>query len=38
VLIVIYERWTNTHYDSVVADSQQERLDRRNAGDGREGR
>jgi uncharacterized membrane protein (DUF485 family) len=38
VLIVIYVRWTNTHYDSVVADSQQERLDRRNAGDGREGR
>jgi uncharacterized membrane protein (DUF485 family) len=29
VLIVVYVRWTNTHYDSVVADSQQARREGR---------
>ena len=38
VLIVIYVRWTNQHYDRVVADSQQERLDRRGRGDTAGGR
>ena len=36
VLIVIYVRWTNEHYDRVVAASQQERLARRSGrGEGR---
>lgn len=34
LLILIYVRWTNKHYDSVVADSQQERSDRRSVGGG----
>ncbi len=34
LLILIYVRWTNKHYDSVVADSQQERSDRRSPGGG----
>ena len=33
VLIVIYVRWTNDHYDRVVANSQQERLARRSRGE-----
>lgn len=38
VLIVIYVHWTNKHYDGVVADSQQERLTRRDAANSVEGR
>ena len=38
VLIVIYVRWTNEHYDRVVATSQQERLARRSRGERGEGR
>lgn len=31
-LILVYVRWTNKHYDRVVADSQKERLARRGNG------